>query len=235
MYFGTLPCCAAGIIENVTETVDFAGKHIGTDTDTPAAGRLPVVERFYTLQGEGFHSGKPAFFIRIAGCDVGCPWCDSKESWSAENVQETDAESLAAEAAASGAKAVVVTGGEPLLHNLDGLCALLGRTGAEIYLETSGSAPPSGSFDWICLSPKRRKAPLPEMLAIADELKVVIGETGDFAWAEENAAKVKPGCRLYLQPEWNRMQRIMPEIVEYAKRHPEWSVSLQTHKFMNIP
>lgn len=219
------------IIENVAEAVEKDD----TNIKVPEAGRLPVVERFYTLQGEGFHSGKPAFFIRLAGCDVGCPWCDSKESWSAEKYPVADVEVLADDVIASGAKAVVVTGGEPLLHNLDGLCTSLGRTGAEIYLETSGSAPASGRFDWICLSPKRNKAPLAEMLAVADELKVVIGEADDFGWAEENAAKVRPECRLYLQPEWGRMRQIMPDIVEYAKRHPEWSVSLQTHKFMDIP
>lgn len=211
------------------------GKSVDIETSCVRAESLPVVESFYTLQGEGLHSGMPTFFVRLAGCNVGCEWCDSKNSWNKADFPLVPIEQIVGEAVRSGTRAVVITGGEPLLHNLDALCDSLKGAGLEIFLETSGSAMPSGRFDWVCVSPKKKKHPLDEVLKMADELKVVISCEEDFKWAEENATKTKKGCALLLQPEWNRMQEIMPQIVNYVKAHPEWRVSLQTHKFMNIP
>lgn len=197
--------------------------------------RLPLAEDFYTIQGEGYHSGKPAYFIRLGGCDVGCSWCDAKYTWNPERFAATPIEEVVGRAESSGAQSVVITGGEPLLYPLDPLTEMLTCRGLEIYLETSGSHPFSGRYDWVCLSPKRRRAPLPEAYDRAHELKAIVETEADFEWAEENAARVNEKCLLYLQPEWSRAERMMPAIVEYAKAHPRWNISIQTHKYMRIP
>ena len=251
---------------------------------------LPLVESFYTIQGEGFHSGKPAYFIRLGGCDVGCRWCDSKESWNPDRFPPVPIEDIVRDAVATPAKAIVITGGEPMNYPLDPLCMLLKQSGMEIYVETSGSSHLSGIFDWVCLSPKRNKPPKDEFFMVADELKVIIEDEKDFEWAEENRIKVlrvqtslsgrskkslaesglevesvvesdgntaealtKVGfegqigryadlrkavdgpCLFYMQPEWSKMKVISPLIVEYVKKHPEWNISIQAHKFLNIP
>lgn len=196
---------------------------------------LPLVEAFCTIQGEGRHAGTPAWFVRLAGCDVGCRWCDAGNTWNARAYPFVETERLVARAAQSGAEVVVVTGGEPLLHPLGELTAGLHARGLRVFLETSGTRPLSGTFDWICLSPKRQKPPLEELLAAADELKIVVESAEDLAWAEENAARVGQKCLLFLQPEWGRRKQVVPLIVDYAKAHPRWKISLQTHKFMDIP
>lgn len=205
------------------------------ERDLDRGGLLPVVEEFYTLQGEGFHSGTAAYFIRLGGCDVGCSWCDAKESWNGRLHPPVRVAEIVRRAAAHPAKVAVVTGGEPLMHSLDELCARLHAEGIDIYLETSGSHPFSGSFDWVCLSPKRRRPPLDEVWERADELKVIIETPDDISWAEECAAGVRAECLLYLQPEWSRANVVMPSIVGHIKENPRWRVSLQTHKYMRIP
>ena len=197
--------------------------------------QLPIMEEFYSLQGEGFHTGKPAYFLRIGGCDVGCFFCDVKESWDASKHQLTSTDEVIERIAANKSKAVVVTGGEPLLYDLTYLCSELKKRGVSLFLETSGSEPLSGEWDWICLSPKHNHPPLQELLDQANELKVVIYDDQDFIWAEENALKVKENCFLFLQPEWSNSPLMMSKIVTYALDNPKWSVSLQSHKFMNIP
>ena len=197
--------------------------------------RLPLVEDFYTIQGEGFHAGKPAYFIRLGGCDVGCRWCDAKYTWNPRIFPPTDVDVVVDRAKQCAAQATVITGGEPLLYPLGVLTSSLRDAGLEIFLETSGTHPFSGEFDWVCLSPKRQMPPLAEAYGRAHELKVIIQSEDDFAWAEENARKVGRYCRLYLQPEWSVFENIMPAIVEYAKQNPKWSISTQTHKFMKIP
>ncbi len=196
---------------------------------------LPLVEDFYTIQGEGFHTGKAAYFIRLGGCDVGCRWCDVKESWNPKLFPPVEVAEVVSRAVACEAKSIVITGGEPLLYELEPLTRALHRAGLEIFIETSGSSPLSGSFDWICLSPKRRKHPVEEIYSVADELKVVIENSEDIEWAEECAAKVGECCMLYLQPEWSRSEIITPLLVEYVKSHPQWRISIQTHKYMRIP
>ena len=198
------------------------------------------MESFYTIQGEGFHTGKPAFFIRLGGCDVGCRWCDSKESWNPDRFPPVEIEEIVRQAASTPAKAIVITGGEPMNYPLDMLCNLLKDYGLEIFLETSGSSPMSGKFDWICLSPKRNKPPRDEFFPVADELKVIVETPEDFIWAEENRRKVLEAqrcgkCLFFLQPEWRRMKQISPAIVEYVKEHPDWNISVQAHKFLRIP
>ena len=197
--------------------------------------QLPLVEDFYTVQGEGYHSGKPAYFIRLGGCDVGCRWCDAKYTWNPKIFPPVDVDVVVARAKECAAQAIVITGGEPLLYPLGVLTARLRDEGLEIFLETSGTHPFSGEFDWVCLSPKRQQPPLDEAFGRAHELKVIIQTEDDFAWAEENARRVGRYCRLYLQPEWSAFDDIMPKIVEYAKSNPKWSISIQTHKFMRIP
>ena len=207
-----------------------------TNNELLEGGRkLPLVEDFYTIQGEGFHTGKPAYFIRLGGCDVGCRWCDAKYTWNPRIFPPTDVDVVVERASQCAAQAIVITGGEPLLYPLAELTGKLRERGLEIFLETSGTHPFSGDFDWVCLSPKRQMPPLAEAFGRAHELKVIIQTKEDFAWAEENAARVGRYCRLYLQPEWSVFDKIMPEIVEYAKQHPKWSISVQTHKFMKIP
>lgn len=199
---------------------------------------LPLVESFYTIQGEGFHTGKPAFFIRLGGCDVGCRWCDSKESWNPDRFPPVEIETIVSQAAATPARAIVITGGEPMNYPLDMLCNMLKEYGLEIFLETSGSSPMSGHFDWICLSPKRNKPPKEEFFSVADELKVIVETPADFEWAEENRRKileVQSSCLFYLQPEWSKMKTVAPYIIDYVKEHPEWNISIQAHKFLHIP
>lgn len=199
------------------------------------AAELPVMERFYTIQGEGAHSGTPAYFIRTAGCDVGCVWCDVKESWHTEGYPIINVEALAADAKASGTRVVVVTGGEPAMYPLDGLTTALQQNGLRTHIETSGAHPMSGNWHWICFSPKKFKSPQPDIYALAHELKVVVFNKHDFKWAEEHAAKVNDKCRLFLQPEWSKAEEMLPLIIDYIKENPQWSISLQTHKYMNIP
>lgn len=196
---------------------------------------LPVMESFYTLQGEGFHQGRAAFFIRLGGCDVGCVWCDVKESWDASKHPQRTIEELVREAELHPGRLAVITGGEPLMHELDGLTLALQQAGFETNMETSGSSPLSGHWDWICLSPKKFKAPLPEVVKAAHELKVVIYHRSDFDWAESFAREVSPTCKLYLQPEWSKADQVTPLIVDYIKAHPQWELSLQTHKYIHVP
>ena len=199
------------------------------------AMELPVMEHFYTLQGEGFHQGRAAYFIRLGGCDVGCVWCDVKDSWDAEKHPKYNIDYLISKVENTAAKMVVITGGEPLMHNLDALTKALQSKGFETNIETSGAHPLSGSWDWICLSPKKFKAPLPEILLFANELKIVVFNKSDFDWAEEYAAKVSPNCKLFLQPEWDKAAIVTPLIIAYIKANPKWELSLQIHKYINVP
>jgi len=196
---------------------------------------LPIMESFYTIQGEGFHSGKAAYFIRLAGCDVGCHWCDVKESWDEGRWPTLAVEEIVEEAAKNPARLAVITGGEPLMHNLDQLCEQLKAQGFKTNIETSGTYPLSGSWDWICLSPKKFKAPLPEVIERAHELKVIVYNRSDFKWAASFEDKVSTACKLYLQPEWSKSAEMLPLMVEYVKANPQWEISLQTHKYMDIP
>lgn len=196
---------------------------------------LPLMEEFYSLQGEGFHTGKAAWFIRIGGCDVGCNWCDVKESWNADLHPLTSTDEIVRKAADCNAKSVVLTGGEPLQYNMTYLCDELHQKGIKIFLETSGSEKLSGSWDWICLSPKQNSPPLPEMLELADELKVIIHDERDFIWAEKYSNLVKPDCKLLLQPEWSQYNKMIHQITDYIMQNPKWTISLQAHKFMRIP
>lgn len=198
-------------------------------------GTLPVMEHFYTIQGEGYHQGRPAYFIRLGGCDVGCVWCDVKESWDAGKHPQYTIETIAGFVQSTPAPIAIITGGEPLMHSLDNLTGLLQKAGIATHLETSGAHPLSGSWDWICLSPKKFKAPLPAIIAKANELKVVIYHPSDFEWAETYAAQTQPGCKLYLQPEWDKRDTVTPLIVEYVKQHPQWTISNQVHKYIQVP
>lgn len=193
------------------------------------------MEEFYSLQGEGFHTGKAAYFIRIGGCDVGCSWCDVKESWNAELQPLVSIEQVIKNAIACKADAAVVTGGEPLNYDLEYLCRGLKNNNIQTFLETSGTQPLSGSWDWICLSPKKNSLILEAFYTKADELKVIIEKSSDFQWAEENAAKMKMKTHFFLQPEWSCRKEMIPEIVEYILANKMWSISLQSHKYMNIP
>jgi len=196
---------------------------------------LPVMEDFYTIQGEGFNSGKPAYFVRVGGCDVGCHWCDVKESWNASVHPLVKVDDVVSKIIESGSKAVVITGGEPLQYNLDYITAQLKKKNIETFIETSGAYPLSGNWDWVCLSPKKTMNPLPEIYASANELKIIIYNRNDFDWAIEQSAKVNNKCLLFLQPEWSKSNEMMPLIVEFVKKHQNWMVSLQSHKYMNIP
>ena len=196
---------------------------------------LPVMEAFYTIQGEGVHTGRAAYFIRLAGCDVGCHWCDVKESWDEEKHPVLSIEKIVEEAKSFPARLAVITGGEPLMHDLSELTDALSAEGFEINIETSGAHPFSGEFDWICLSPKKFKEPLKEAYALANELKVIVFNKFDFLWAQEQAELVNEDCNLLLQPEWSKRDEMMPLIVDYVKNNPKWKISLQTHKWMNIP
>jgi 7-carboxy-7-deazaguanine synthase len=196
---------------------------------------LPVLEEFYSLQGEGYNTGKAAYFIRIGGCDVGCRWCDVKEAWNAEMIPPVTTDSVIKRVASFPAKAIVVTGGEPLTYNLAYLCECLRENKISRFLETSGSYPLSGEWEWICLSPKKEVPPVDEMYHRSHELKVIIVDRDDFRWAEENRAKMDPSAHFYLQPEWSQRQTMIPEIVSYIKSNPWWKISLQSHKYMRIP
>ena len=196
---------------------------------------LPLVEEFYTLQGEGFHTGKAAYFIRLGGCDVGCEWCDTKFSWNPDIHPLVPAIDIIKNAEKYPGKAVVVTGGEPTNYNLDFLTKELKDLEISTFLETSGTNPVTGTWNWICLSPKKHLPPLNDYFSRANELKVIIQNTDDLKWAEETASRVNNHCKLYLQPEWSRYKTITPEIIEYIKNNPKWVISLQSHKFMRIP
>jgi 7-carboxy-7-deazaguanine synthase len=206
------------------------------DLDLFRGGKmLPLVEEFYSIQGEGYHTGKAAYFIRIGGCDVGCSWCDTKFSWDASLHPLVAAEEIVSHVLAYPASAVVVTGGEPLMVNLDYLTARLKEKGVETFLETSGAYPLSGLWDWICFSPKRNMPPQGEIFQKAHELKVIIAVEEDLDWAVENGEKTGPHCKCYLQPEWSRRESILPVIVDFVKANPGWMISLQSHKYMRIP
>jgi len=210
---------------------------------TNPSSPLPVMEQFYTIQGEGFHQGRAAYFVRLGGCDVGCVWCDVKDSWDANaHPKKTIDEivSIVSQNAASisdgkAAGLVVITGGEPLMHDLTQLTLALKEKGFETNIETSGAHPLSGTWDWICLSPKKFKSPLSDVVPFANELKVVVFNESDFKWAEQYALQVSPQCKLYLQPEWDKASSITPLIIEYIKQHPQWELSLQIHKYINVP
>jgi len=193
------------------------------------------MEHFYTLQGEGYHQGRSAYFIRLGGCDVGCVWCDVKDSWDVSMHPLFKVESLKSEVKKTPAEIVVITGGEPLMHNLDDLTKELHSAGLKTHIETSGAYPLSGSWDWICVSPKKFKAPLPGILPLAHELKIVVFNKSDFDWAEKYAARVSPDCKLYLQPEWDNATQMTPLIIDYIKATPKWELSLQIHKYINVP
>lgn len=196
---------------------------------------LPVMEHFYTIQGEGFHQGRAAYFIRLGGCDVGCVWCDVKDSWDATAHPMMEINELVNLVKITPAEIVVITGGEPLMHQLDVLTTELQRAGLKTHIETSGAHPLSGTWDWICLSPKKFKAPLPEIVPLANELKVVVFNKSDFEWAELYAEKTNPSCKLYLQPEWDKASAMTPLMVEYIKANPRWELSLQLHKYIQVP
>jgi organic radical activating enzyme len=193
------------------------------------------MEMFYSLQGEGYHQGRAAYFIRLAGCDVGCVWCDVKESWDASKHPVLSIDEIVSIALAHPGRLAIVTGGEPLLYNLDALTTALKIAGFEINIETSGSSPMSGNWDWVCLSPKKFKAPLSESITAASELKVVIFNKHDFEWAETYAQQVPASCKLYLQPEWDKANEMMPSIIDYVKTHPKWELSAQLHKYIQVP
>jgi organic radical activating enzyme len=197
---------------------------------------LPVMEHFYTIQGEGFHQGRAAYFVRLGGCDVGCVWCDVKDSWDKDAHPKFTIDEIVLEIKKETKNGlVVITGGEPLMHQLDELTAKLQSEGFETNIETSGAHPLSGNWNWICLSPKKFKAPLEEILPVANELKIVIFNKHDFEWAEFYAAKVNPNCKLYLQPEWDKAALVTPIIIDYIKSNPQWELSLQIHKYINVP
>jgi 7-carboxy-7-deazaguanine synthase len=222
-------------------------------TEVNTVSVFPVMESFYTLQGEGFHQGKAAYFIRLGGCDVGCVWCDVKESWEEEKHPRITIEEIIEGAKNSvdswqltvdrsntniehrSSNIVVITGGEPLMHDCTALTDQLHHAGFDTHIETSGAHPVSGEWDWICLSPKKFKAPLPEILPLANELKIVVFNSSDFEWAEKYAALVSPSCKLFLQPEWSKSQTITPLIIDYIKANPKWEFSLQLHKYIHVP
>lgn len=197
--------------------------------------KLPLVEQFYTIQGEGYHVGKPAYFIRIGGCDIGCHWCDTKLSWRADLHPLVKIEDIRDEVMKTAAKSIVVTGGEPSSYNLGPLCRSLKELNVQTFLETAGTGELTGIWDWICLSPKEHNQPTDVFYKKADELKVIVFKEEDIAWAEKASENVSPDCLLFLQPEWSKYEKMIPLIVEYVKSHPKWNVSLQAHKFMHIP
>lgn len=205
-----------------------------TDEKVEKGLYLPLMEEFYTIQGEGYHSGRAAYFIRVGGCDVGCHWCDVKESWNPDLHPPTDIDQIV-DHAARNSKTIVVTGGEPLTWNMEPLTSRLKEKGLDIHIETSGAYPVTGHWDWFCLSPKKMKPPVEEAYELASELKVIIFNNHDFKWAEEHARKVGPECKLYLQPEWSRRDKMMPLISDYVMANPQWQISLQMHKYIGIP
>lgn len=196
---------------------------------------LPVMESFFTIQGEGSHSGRAAYFIRLGGCDVGCVWCDVKESWEASDHPKSTVSSLVNEAKASGAEIVVITGGEPFMYDLTLLCKALKEEGLKTHVETAGVYKLTGEWDWICFSPKKFKQPLLDYYNKSDELKVIVFNQSDLAFANEHAEKCNPLTTLFLQPEWSKKEKMMPILVDFVKKNPKWRISLQTHKYLNIP
>jgi 7-carboxy-7-deazaguanine synthase len=201
----------------------------------PQAETLPVMEAFYTLQGEGYHQGKAAYFIRLGGCDVGCSWCDVKDSWDGGAHPQVSITDIVDGASLHPGRLAVVTGGEPLMHDCSRLTERLYKAGFNTHIETSGAYPLSGEWDWICLSPKKFKAPRPEILPLANELKIVIYNKTDFEWAEQWAALTTPGCKLFLQPEWSKTEESTPLIIDHIKQNPKWEFSLQLHKYIHVP
>lgn len=209
---------------------------MGVDQRIFDGGKLiPLVEEFYTIQGEGYHTGKAAYFIRVGGCDVGCSWCDTKFSWNPSLHPVVPAELIVEHVLEHPAAAVVVTGGEPLMVNMDYLTGHLKEKGIETFLETSGAYELSGEWDWICLSPKKNSPPIASMFGEAHELKVIISSEEDLDWAIANAARVQAQCKLYLQPEWSKREQILPRIIDFSKKNPRWMISIQSHKYMRIP
>jgi organic radical activating enzyme len=196
---------------------------------------LPLMEAFYSIQGEGFHTGKSAYFLRIGGCDVGCHWCDVKESWDANLHPLTKVEDIIKGIDETKINTVVITGGEPLMWNMDFLTKSLKKKGLQVHLETSGAYPLSGEFDWICLSPKKNQKPLDEIKPLANELKIIVQNKHDLKWAKQQKQFVPPSCKLYLQPEWSKREQVMPMITDFVMDNIEWQVSLQSHKYMNLP
>ena len=192
------------------------------------------MESFYSIQGEGYHTGKPAFFVRLAGCDIGCSWCDVKESWDEENSTLMTVEEIVIQVVNSGTRIAIITGGEPTMYNLEALTSALNKSGIKTHLETSGVYEITGSWDWVCISPKKFKAPLEKELQKADELKVVILNKSDFKWGEKHAERVKKNCKLFFQPEWDKANLVSESIFSYVKDFPQWRISLQTHKYLNI-
>lgn len=207
-----------------------------TTTDQqPTTDSLPLMEHFYTIQGEGSYQGCAAYFIRLGGCDVGCVWCDVKASWPADAHPKVSVKQMTDAAKKSGAPIAVITGGEPAMYNLVALTDSLKKSGLRRHIETSGAYPLTGTWDWICLSPKKFKAPHESVYPKAHELKIIIYNKSDFSWAEKEAVKVSKDCKLYIQPEWSKEKEMLPLIVDYVKAHPQWRISLQVHKYMDIP
>jgi organic radical activating enzyme len=206
-----------------------------TTSTHPNLITLPVMEDFYTIQGEGFYQGHAAYFIRLGGCDVGCVWCDVKESWDANAHPKIEVKEIVRKAKSSGTEIAVITGGEPAMYDLNVLTSELQNAGLKTNIETSGSYPLTGSWDWVCLSPKKFKAPHSSVFQKANELKIIVFNKSDFDWAEEHASKVNSDCELFLQPEWSKEKEMLPLIIDYVKKNPRWKVSLQIHKYMNIP
>ncbi|MBK7035342.1 MAG: 7-carboxy-7-deazaguanine synthase QueE [Bacteroidetes bacterium] len=197
--------------------------------------QLPVMEQFYTIQGEGFYQGRAAYFIRLGGCDVGCVWCDVKESWDAEKHPLKSISSIMEDIKKYPVEIIVITGGEPLMYDLTELTSALHENKYQINLETSGAYPLTGEWDWICFSPKKFKKPLSDVANHANELKVVVYNKSDLVWAEENRKMVGKNCKLYLQPEWSKREEVMPLIIDYVKQNPVWEISIQIHKFIQVP
>tara|TARA_B100002051_G_C16597326_1_gene566104 strand:+ start:332 stop:949 length:618 start_codon:yes stop_codon:yes gene_type:complete len=203
-------------------------------TNLKSDSKIPVMESFYSIQGEGFHTGKPAYFIRLAGCDVNCHWCDVKESWDISEDQYLTIDEIISNVIKYSAETVIITGGEPLMHNLSELTDALKEKNKKIHLETSGTHPISGHFDWICFSPKKFKDPLDDFFKLSNELKIIVYNDSDFLWAEELLKKIKNNPKLTLQPEWSKSKEINPKILNYIKSNPKWRISLQTHKYLNV-
>lgn len=197
--------------------------------------KLPLMQEFYSIQGEGFHAGKAAYFIRIGGCDIGCRWCDTKISWNADIYPLASTDNIIENAFNSEAKSIVVTGGEPFKYDLTYLSKKAKEKNIQTFIETSGAYPITGEWDWICVSPKKQKPPLPDLYQKADELKVIIYNDVDFEWAEDSSQNVSENCKLYLQPEWSKRNENTPKIVEYIKKNPKWNLSVQLHKYLHIP
>ncbi len=197
--------------------------------------KLPLIDEFYTIQGEGFHFGKAAYFIRIGGCDIGCNWCDTKYSWKANKDKLADVKDITKNVIKTKAKTIVVTGGEPTLYNLTILCNEMKNNNIETYIETSGAHKLTGTWDWICLSPKKNAPPCNDIILKANELKIIINDNSDFEWAEKYLKLVNPNCYLFLQPEWSKKNILTPKVVEYVKQNPKWRISIQAHKYMHIP